>query len=190
MASSLIVKNLFMPIWGKASDRFGTKKVLTLSSYLISLVPILWLFSSNFFYLLVIQFYNGFVWAGFELSAFNFIFDTTAPRKRITSIGYYNFLNGIGIFIGGILGSILVKFHLIFWSAYLFTFLLSGILRLGLAAIFTPRLKEARPVEQISYRRLFTHVLTDIPGPRSIYMSMPFRKNKGRNCQEDVSEWD
>ncbi|MFH1510681.1 MAG: MFS transporter, partial [Candidatus Woesearchaeota archaeon] len=162
-ASQILVKNLSMPIWGKASDRFGTLRVLTLCGYLMPLVPLLWLFKTDIWYLVIIEMYSGFVWAGFELSSFNFIFDTTSPEKRSTCVAYYNVLNGVAIFAGAMVGGIIVKYNNIFWSKYLLVMLASGIMRLFATLIFIPRIREVRPVQHIPYWKLFFRVATVAP---------------------------
>ena len=67
--------------WGELSDRFGNKKILNLCGWGVSLAPMLWLMSHNLGYLMGIQVYAGFVWAGFNLSAANFMFDAVTPRS-------------------------------------------------------------------------------------------------------------
>lgn len=159
-AASLIVKYLTMPIWGRFSDRFGTRKILSLTGFLMPLVPILWLFSSSVPYLLLIQFYSGFVWAGFELSSFNFTFDTTTPQRRATCVAYYNVLNGVAILTGAMFGSLIVKYNSVFWSKYLLIFLVSGVIRYAASFIFISKLREVRPVEPIPYHTLLFKITT------------------------------
>src|SRR3989338_1262798 len=79
---AVVTKFLSMDMWGKASDKFGTKKALGIASFLIPLVPLLWIFSGNFWYLVIIQVFSGFAWAGFEICTFNFILDSTSSQKR------------------------------------------------------------------------------------------------------------
>jgi MFS family permease len=162
-AASILVKYLSMPVWGMTADRFGTRKIMSLTGFLMPMVPILWLFSANFWYLILIQFFSGFIWAGFELSTFNFIFDTTTAAKRSTCVAYYNVLNGFGIVIGAVLGSLIVRYNNLFWSKYLLVFLLSGILRFAASFIFLPKLREVRPVESIPYSTLLFKITTVAP---------------------------
>lgn len=175
-AVSIIVKYLSMPLWGKASDRFGTRKVVGLSGFLMPIVPILWLFSTNVWYLILIQAYSGFIWAGFELASFNFIFDATLPERRATYIAYYNVLNGVGIFLGAVIGSFIVMHNHVFWSIYLFVFLISGILRYVVSFIFVPKLKEVREVEHIHYPELFLKIITNMPEVEAIQSIAPLAK--------------
>ncbi|MBU0461069.1 MAG: hypothetical protein KJ574_00625, partial [Nanoarchaeota archaeon] len=63
------------------------------------MVPILWIFSTDIWYLILIQAYSGFVWAGFEISSFDYIFDSTTHQKRTTCVAYYNVMTGVMIFV-------------------------------------------------------------------------------------------
>ncbi len=179
-ATMIIVKLLLMPAWGRASDRFGTKKVLSLTGFLMPLSPLLWLFSHSVFYLILIQIYSGFIWAGFEISSFNFIFDTTSPQKRATCVAYYNVVNGIALLSGAVIGSIIVKYNSAFWSKYLLVFVISCVLRYAASFIFIPRLREVRPVEDIGYPRLFLKIISTMPARGLVYNLIPFWKKTER----------
>jgi len=163
-AAAIIAKLLFMPVWGKASDRFGTRKLLLLSACLVVLNPFMWLFGSSLVYLIIIQLYSGFAWAGLELTTFNFLFDTTTPEKRSSVIAYHNVINGTMLFLGAIVGGWLVTAGFIpNWSVYFDVFLASGILRLVACIFFLWRVKEVRQFEQVGYRHLLFHELTLAP---------------------------
>jgi MFS family permease len=158
--TSLIVKYLCMPLWGKAADKYGSRKVLTLCAFLIVPVSAIWMFSPSIPYLILVQCFSGFAWAGFELSFFNFLLEATEPARRPSMIAYYNVLNGIGIFLGAMAGSLLIAMNTYFWTGILLVFLLSGVARLAVAFLFVFRLKEVRQVERISYPDLLLDVLS------------------------------
>lgn len=177
-ATALIIKYISMPIWGKASDSYGTIKVLSLTGFLMPLVPLLWLFSKDVLYLIIIQVYSGFVWAGFEISSSNFIFDTTSPQKRATCVAYYNVLNGAGIFLGAMLGGLIIKYNHLFWSKYLLVFLMSSVLRSIASFVFIPKIKEVREVKHIPYHKLLLNVITTMPTMGLIHNPIVTRKKK------------
>jgi len=177
-AAAMIAKLLSVRVWGRASDQFGTKKILSLTGFLMPVIPILWLFSHDVLYLVIIQIYSGFIWAGFEISAFNFIFDTTSPPKRATCVAYYNVLNGLSIFSGAMLGSFIVGHNSLFRSKYLLVFLLSCVLRYIASSVFIPKLREVRTVEEIGYPRLFLKIISTMPTMGMIYQLIPFIKSQ------------
>jgi MFS family permease len=175
-AAAIILKYIAMPIWGKAADRFGAKKVLTLAGYMMPIVPVLWIFSHNLVYLFIIQMYAGFIWAAFEIASLNFIFDTTTAERRAAMVAYYNVLNGFGIIIGAVLGSFIATHNTLFWSRYFLVFLLSFILRLIASVVFVPRLQEVRHVQKIGYQKLFMKVVATMPTMGLIYDIIPLRR--------------
>lgn len=175
-AAAIITKIFFLPVWGRSSDRFGTRKVLSLTGFLMPLTPLLWVFSHDFYYLIIIQIYSGFIWAGFEIASFNFIFDTTSPQKRATAVAYYNVINGIAIFTGAMTGGLIVKYNAFFWSKYILVFVISGVMRYVVSFLFIPRLREVREVEHIPYAKLFLKVISSVPTMGLVYGLIPFLK--------------
>jgi MFS family permease len=155
IAVSFISKYVSLPAWGKLSDRYGNKKIMQLTGFLMPALPLLWMMSTNLYYLISVELYSGIVWGGFELSSFNFIFDTTTPQKRARCVSYFNVLNGILIFFGTTIGSLIIRYNSVFWTKYFLVFFISGILRYAVSIYFLPKLREARPVTEIKYSRLF-----------------------------------
>jgi len=176
--ASVLAKFLFLPLWGHAADKYGTRKIMVLSGFLMPLVPILFVLKSNYWYLILADIYAGFAWAGFDLATFNYIFDSTKPRKRATCVMYNNFLNGVGILAGSLVGAFLVKHINLFWSVYIFVFLLSGILRFIVSLVFVPRIKEIRNVQHITYNKLFFDVLTVKPTMGTMLRIIAFNEAK------------
>ncbi len=151
--SATIATLATMPFWGKLADKFGNVNILRICGLLIAFVPINWLFSSNFIYLIIINIFAGFAWAGFNLCAGNFIYDSTTRERRALCVSYYNIYNGIGVFIGATLGGLIATFFDIKFMNILFLiFLLSGIVRLLVSLIFLPKLKEMRLKQSQSLR--------------------------------------
>lgn len=177
-AASIIVKVLSLPVWGRTADRFGARRVLTLSGFLMPVVPILWLFSDNVLWLLAIQVYGGFIWAGFEIATVSFIFDVTTPEKRAMGIAYYNMFNGIALIAGAMAGSMIVRWNAVFASPYLLSFLVSGLLRFGSSLVFLPKLSEVRAVEEIGYPRLFLKIVSSVPTISLLYELIPFQRRE------------
>ncbi len=175
-AVAMITKFAMMPVWGKLSDKYGTKKVLVLAGFLMPAIPILWIFSINVSYLILIQIFAGFSWAGFEIASFNFIFDTTKREKRATCVAYYNVLTGFAIFLGATLGGFIVKYNSLFWSKYYLVFIISFVMRYAASFIFLRKLREVRIVEEISSRKLLMKALTTRPSSALVTSIMAFKK--------------
>jgi len=160
VTSATIATLLTMNLWGRHADRTGNLKVIRLTSFFIPIVPVLWLFSREIYYLVIIQVLAGFVWAGFNLSVMNFMYDAVMPEKRTRCIAYFNVINGTAICFGALLGGVLAKvMPPLFGHRLLALFLLSGIMRAIFAFIFLPKIKEVRRVKEIRSIDLFFSVI-------------------------------
>ena len=146
---------IFMPFWGKLIDRFGNLKILKITGGLIFLVPLLWFLTFFFkgielnlvvFYLFVIEFFSGIIWAGFNLTSVTFIYDAVTPQRLSLCVAYYNILGGIGVFLGATLGGMLssLKINIFNGTIILLIFLISSFARLLVYLIMIPKIKEVK----------------------------------------------
>jgi MFS family permease len=149
-------------------------------------MPLLWMVSSNYWYLLLAQALSGLAWAGFTLSASNFLYDLIAKDKRASYLAVHNVLAATGIFLGAMLGGYLgsklpthVDVFGVAWtwfSPLLGVFAISTLARLAVVAILLPKIREVRRVRPISFPNLIFRVTRvnvlagvffDILGPKS-----------------------
>ncbi len=171
IASELLASFATMGIWGRLIDEKGTKFVLYVTGMMTPIIPLLWLFSRNFYYLIIIEVFAGIAWAGFNLSSSNFIFDAVRPENRIRCIAYYKFFEGIAVFIGALSGGFLINSipAWIFISSIPIVFLISGILRLIVSLLLLPTLKEARLIELDIGHTFFKKYLTIRPSEGLVF---------------------
>lgn len=96
-----------MPLWGRFADKYANITALRISSFLTFLVPFSW-FASYFlfrnyshllFFLIIVEFYSGAVFSIFSLSTSNFIYDAVTRKKMALCTAYFNFINGLAIFL-------------------------------------------------------------------------------------------
>ncbi|MEK6973762.1 MAG: MFS transporter [Nanoarchaeota archaeon] len=138
-----------LPLWGKFADKYGNITMLKICGFLIPFVPLLWIFSPSFYYLIFVQIYAGLVWSGFNLAAANFIFDATTVQRRATCDSYNTLLGGMGVFIGALIGGFLAtNLKISFMNIFLFIFVISTALRLLVSLLMLPRIKEVREVKR------------------------------------------
>lgn len=182
-ATAILAKYMTMPIWGRLSDKYGTKKILGLAGIIMPIVPLLWLLSGNFWYILAIQAYTGLAWAAFEMASFNFILDVTTPQKRATCVAYYNLLNGWSILAGAVIGGLIIRYNPFTLHSYLLVFLISGVLRYVASIIFLPKIKEMRTVESISYNHLLVKFVSALGFNERTPIVISF-KNKIKETKE------
>ncbi len=150
---STVAKVFTIQFWGRYGDRFGNMKVLAVTALLIPIVPVLWLVSGKVAWLVLLHLLAGVVWGGYDLAAANFLFDAIAPTKRARVFAYHDTLHSLMIFAGAMAGGFFSTRVPTLWnlpSNLLTIFLISGVLRLVVAVIFLPKLKEVRPVEPVT----------------------------------------
>ncbi|MBI5229372.1 MFS transporter [Candidatus Micrarchaeota archaeon] len=163
-----VARMFSMPYWGRLGDFFGNKAIISITGMLVPVVPLLWLISQDFYFLLVVQVLAGFVWAGFELAAFNYLLDAT-PRNRASYVAHYNVVNGFAIFMGASIGGFIAAFlvssgvSILWWHGLLLLFGLSGILRLLVSLAMIPKLKEIRGGKTVSEHLIFWKVVAEYP---------------------------
>lgn len=146
--------------WGRHADRIGNIKVLKFTSLFIASLPFWWIINQHPLYLVFIQVLSGFAWSGFNLCATNFIYDAVTPEKRTRCISYFNVITSLALCLGALLGGYLVNaLPRLFGFRILSLFLLSSGLRFLVALSFLGKIKEVRPVEEISSSDLFYSII-------------------------------
>ena len=171
---AIVASFVTMGLWGKLIDKRGSKFVLTISGFMIPLSPLLLILGiyiqnplTRLIYILCEEAFSGAAWAAFNLSTSSFLFDATAKDERVKYISYYNFLIGIAVFLGAVLGGLLIKiYHVWIISAIPFIFLTTGVLRLLVTSTFIHKVREAKMVEIDFPGRGFFHRVVTI-NPRS-----------------------
>lgn len=149
--------------WGAIADRFGNKRVLVFTGFLVPFVPLLWLFSTNFYYLSAVEFFSGIIWAGFNLTTANYVFDLVGNKNRMTYNAYYAGLTTCAVFLGALVGSGL---HIV--AAWVgihditFLFSISSVLRFAVVLFFLTTLREMREVE--GYHFMYELAIRPIQG--------------------------
>ncbi len=171
----MLTQFLVIRWWGRMGDRYGNRRVVLCASYLLPLVPLPWVFTSNYYLLLLGQMMSGVAWSGYTIATQNFTMDAVSSPKRARITSYMTILNGTYTLLGGmVIGAYLANhlpaavdvgvFQIRFLSSLPFLFLLSAVLRLAAAVLLTFRFKEVRPVDNLSARMMVLRM----PGGRAI----------------------
>jgi len=161
---------IFLPSWGRFSDKHGNIRILQITGLLISLIPVIWVIASFvplpshfhlIFLLIGVEIFSGFAWSGFNHGAATFIYEAVSKEKMAYCFSYFNILVSIGAFIGAILGGFIASKSFVFFGLIpiLFVFILSSILRLIAYLSIIPFVKEIKPVKPFSVPK---HVRTQI----------------------------
>ena len=161
MAVGVLGQFLTLKPWGRLGDRFGNKKVLVTSGLLVPFLPMFYIVSTNFYFLMGVNFFAGVVWAGLSMGLQNYLFDSVRTEDRAKSIAVWNTVNAIGWCLGALFGGWLatvapseivffgIQIHLI--SSLPVVFFISGVLRFFVSLGLLRSLRESRNVERISF---------------------------------------
>lgn len=183
-----------MTYWGRYSRRFGTRNILIISGLWIATIPIWWFIigyfyqGMNAFYLLIpIEAMNGFAWAGFELTTFNYILETVSPEKRARGFAYFNMIFGIAILAGGLLGALLADSipGFLSLSTLLIVFIISAVARLIVILFFAQRIKEVKVSRRINENKLFFELIIAKP----INNALNYTATSFLNTERDVKNF-
>jgi MFS family permease len=183
---TVFFKFVFLPLWGAASDRFGSRKCLVLAGWLVSFLPLVWLVPHGnqtlyFAAICLVQTWGGLAWGGHELCSFNFLLDSARAEDRPGLVASMNIVNGLMAFLGSMTGALVVSLAPAYWNPFLVVFFCSGLARFTVCAALLPRLHEVRVVERISYRDLFFRVssVRATMGPVIRFFVLPTRRGEG-----------
>lgn len=151
--ASIATQFITLPFWGKFSDKFGNRLVMVITSSMIAFLPILWLFSPDFSYILIVQMLSGLWWSGFTLSTANYLYDIRPHHADFATYAAMQAGLGAGlVFVGSLLGGLVASYapnfyiwsglSAVLYSALFIVFITSSIGRLAVCFWFIPKLKE------------------------------------------------
>lgn len=167
IATEVLMRIFMQRYWGKLSDRFGDRTIMSLCNILIIFYPFFFLFATNPYQLILISIFSGIAWSGFDLTTFNYLLDITPPEKRPSYIANYKLIVGISLFFGPLIGGFLSQYFsniTFFWlSGLQILFLLSFILRGFATAYGIPKLKEVRARKILPVRDVFLKAFAVYP---------------------------
>ncbi|MFH1709034.1 MAG: MFS transporter [Planctomycetota bacterium] len=103
-----ITSIIFMTYWGALGDRYGNHRLIIVTALGIPVIILGWILLKNFYLLVLLQVFAGFVWAGFNLATFNFIFDVVRRENVHKIMAYYQTLNNLCTIAGALAGGWLI----------------------------------------------------------------------------------
>jgi len=184
ISAPVLASYIFLPLWGKINDKLGSKNTMYFSGLALPAGSLFWLFFSSPTTLFIVEFVKGALFAGFNIAVSNFIFDSTTKQKRICCLSYYNFIVGIALFLGALVGIEIANSNFkILGSSILLAFVVSAIIRIITILILPLKIDETRLVEVNFNRSFFRRFVTIEPGHGLVYETVSSAdKNKdGKN---------
>lgn len=131
IAASFATKVICLPWLGRLAQKRGSMSVLKYGATGIAFIPALWLVSSNFYYLFVVQALTGLVWAAYELATVLLVLEKLDDDERIGMLTNYNLFNAFAVAVGSLIGASLLDGLGRNLNAYYALFIVSSLGRLG-----------------------------------------------------------
>jgi MFS family permease len=158
-SSEFIGKAVSAPFWGRYSDNAGNLRLIKRVSYLIPLVPLLWLASSNVVYLVGVQLFSGMLWAGFDICSRRLLYTSAPSGKRAGYLVYEKSLITTGQALGALSAAGILGFMVpVMGQKILGMFVLSGIMRFAVARTMLPKIRVGAVAAQDSPTQQADHV--------------------------------
>src|SRR5262252_246957 len=151
--ASVIAQYLMLSTWGRMADVYGNRLILIVTSISLPVIPLLWLLSDDFWWLVVFQALSGLSWSGFTLATGNMLYELVPRSRRAAYVAFHNVGTAAGVFAGAMLGAslevVLPPRRVLFGatdvlSNLLYLFALSGLTRAILATLLARRVREFR----------------------------------------------
>jgi MFS family permease len=167
--SIVIWKVAMLPAWGRVIDHHGARPTYALAAVLAGLVPLPWLWAKGLGWVLVAQSFSGFAWAGYEVSYFTLLLESSYVRTRAQLFAAQSLANGSGQLLGSLAGGAMLGLT----RGYFLIFTLSLAGRMALA-LLVPRLVPAvRHGPHLGRRDVFLRVIGLRPHGGLAYRPMP-----------------
>jgi MFS family permease len=150
---SVFVQFLSLRTWGRIADVYGNRLIMLVTSASLPVIPVLWLLSDDFWYLMAIQALAGSSWSGFTLSAGNLLYEIVPTTRRAAYVAFHNVGTAAGVFAGAMLGAALVTVlppravlfgEAAIMSNLLYVFAFSGAARAIIATLLARRVRDIR----------------------------------------------
>jgi MFS family permease len=105
IATTLVARVAILPFFAALAERRGTRVLLGWGALGIVPLPVLWLVSDRFAYLVALQALSGTAWAALELATQLSFFEGIADRDRARVLSAFNLANSTAVAIGALVGS-------------------------------------------------------------------------------------
>ena len=152
--AAIVFSFVAMNYWGPLTDRYGNYRILTATAIALPILPIGFVVLKSAPWLVLVQIFSGFVWAGFNLSTANFIYDAVRKKNISKIFAYFNTVNNVAAFAGSLTGGFLTHLTRLlviprFGSSNLeLIFALSAFMRIIIILVFIRGFREVRQVEK------------------------------------------
>jgi hypothetical protein len=110
IATALVARIAILPYFAALAERRGTRALLRWGALAIVPLPVLWLVSDHFLYLVALQAFAGTAWAALEFATMLSFFEGIEDRDRARVLSAFNLANASAVAIGALIGSQIFSF--------------------------------------------------------------------------------
>jgi MFS family permease len=110
IATALVARIAILPYFAALAERRGTRALLGWGALAIVPLPVLWLVSDHFLYLVAVQAFAGTAWAALEFATMLSFFEGIEDRDRARVLSAFNLANASAVAIGALIGSQIFSF--------------------------------------------------------------------------------
>lgn len=189
ISASFVARVGFSPVFYAIARRFKVRALVVVGALSIIPLPFLWTVSSNFYYLVALQFLSGFAWGSHELGVALYLIERLPNKQRARLLGWANAVNSIGMLIGSTFGAMIIANAMLPRDGYVTVFLISSSLRILPLAFLVLWIREPTKLRHLVSRIIAVRpggiavsrpVVLDLEEPRSNHepQSLPNVSNR------------
>ena len=105
-AANSVTNIIGQRLWGRLNDRRGPSWVMRVTGMFIPLVPLLYAFATDAWFLIPVEILSGFLWSGYGLASFNLLLSLAPPAQRARFSAIYQMAVFSPAVVGPLLGSV------------------------------------------------------------------------------------
>ncbi len=136
----------FQTAWGRSTDKFGGRVILSLCAIGAAFYPLLWLFPTEPFHIIPIEILGGIAWSGVNVAYFNYLLEISPSQKRTFFLAMFFVVFGmagtLGPLAGGMISEYFTETSFFSFTGLEVVFLFSWMIRLAGALLFIKMLEE------------------------------------------------
>jgi MFS family permease len=118
-------------VFGPLADRWGPRRIVLITSLLIPILPLAWIFVPSPWYVLAINLASGALWSGFSMCVLNLLMQISPETERARFTAVHQIVVAVALALGSAAGGWVVTAF-----GYKAAFAISGIGRFIAALIF------------------------------------------------------
>lgn len=180
IAASFLARVAILPRLGRIARDESARRLLWLGGLGIVPLPILWLVSDSFVYLLFIQLVAGCAWAAIELATTLSFFEGIAEADRASVLSVFNLANAVAMVAGALIGAGLLTHFETSSHLYAWLFAASTLGRLLAASLLSRTPTATRTLPGFQLRTLAVR-------PSGVAVQRPILASLGHSAPESAA---